>query len=252
MKKIILSTALAVCTALSATQTYAASVISHNTVKSIWGADGNSVYKKWLPKLRSPEGCIPYPAVESDGDWSGGLQDSGSASGDCKGHGQTQVYARHQCWWESGEFCAFLYTWYFPKDNGSPVPTWGHRHDWEGVVLTTLNGTVRSVSFSGHGNWTKYWADKLTFVSNSWGGKSVLVDYDYFGSVTHSLDAGTINTGSFYEPLAIWNYMPSAARTSLTNANFGSATVMIKDSKFWSNLKAAIVQADCSNYTTMC
>ncbi|GMF28650.1 unnamed protein product [Phytophthora lilii] len=92
------------------------------------------------PQLHITNGCHPYPAVDADGNTSGGLNPTGSSSAGCKGSGYgSQIYGRSA--WYNGVW-AIMYSWYFPKD--SPLTGFGHRHDWEHVVVWLKNPAVSS------------------------------------------------------------------------------------------------------------
>ncbi|KAG6950430.1 hypothetical protein JG687_00014263 [Phytophthora cactorum] len=57
--------------------------------------------------------CHPYPAVDEDGNISGGLKHTGPRNGKCEGPALgSQIYSRTT--WFSG-LHAIMYAWYFPK-----------------------------------------------------------------------------------------------------------------------------------------
>ncbi|KAG3112386.1 hypothetical protein PI125_g8286 [Phytophthora idaei] len=68
---------------------------------------------KYKPQLHVSDGCHPYPAVQANGEISGGLKWSGKPDGDCKYSGlESQVYSRSR-WYK--ERWVIMYAWYFPK-----------------------------------------------------------------------------------------------------------------------------------------
>ncbi|KAG6614898.1 necrosis inducing-like protein NPP1 type [Phytophthora cinnamomi] len=100
---------------------------------------------KFKPSLTIVENCHPYPAVNAAGETSGGLKPTGKADGDCKGSGLgSQVYGRAA--WNNGLW-AIMYTWYFPKDQGSGdvglVPR-NERHKWISAVVWINNPAVEN------------------------------------------------------------------------------------------------------------
>jgi hypothetical protein len=81
---------------------------------------------KFKPQIDINTGCVPYPAVNDIGETSGGLQETGSPKGGCRGSGHgSQVYGRST--WHN-QVWAIMCSWYFPKD--APSSGMGHRHDW--------------------------------------------------------------------------------------------------------------------------
>ncbi|KAF4317833.1 hypothetical protein BBO99_00007747 [Phytophthora kernoviae] len=138
-----------------------ADVISHDQVipfaQSAATSITNTVALKFKPQIFINNGCHPYPAVNGNGDTSGGLKPSGSESAGCKGSGYgSQVYGR-STWYNN--VWAIMYSWYFPKDN--PVTGMGHRHDWEHVVVwidnpAMENPTILAVTPSAHSGYSTY------------------------------------------------------------------------------------------------
>ncbi|MDI3412041.1 NPP1 family protein [Bacillus sonorensis] len=109
--------------------------------------------KRFQPYLKVYSGCVPFPAVDAQGNTSGGLEPTGAPEGHCSKN-TGQVYTRSA--WYNGVW-AIMYSWYFPKDEASPGL--GHRHDWEGIVVwvdnpANQNPKALSVAYSGHGKFT--------------------------------------------------------------------------------------------------
>ncbi|KAK7908239.1 NPP1 domain protein [Apiospora marii] len=192
---------------------------------------------KFQPFLKVENGCVPFPAVDASGNTgynassSGGLNPSGGSSSQCdKNTGQ--VYARGA---EFGSRYGIMYSWYMPKD--SPSTGFGHRHDWEGVVVwidnpnTSSNPQVLAVSTSGHGKWD-------TITSNlPLDGTRPKIRYYSVWPVNHQL--GTTDTKGGEQPLVAWESLPEAARAALQNTDFGDANVPFKDPNFMDNLQGA-------------
>ena len=56
---------------------------------------------------------------------------------------------------------------------------------------------------------------------------------------THALFTYSLNDGLGSHPLIDWSRLPSAAKTILNEADFGSATAPFKDSVWEANMRAA-------------
>jgi hypothetical protein len=124
---------------------------------------------------------------------------------------------------------------YMPKD--SPSPGLGHRHDWEGIVVWIDNPeastqSVLAVSTSAHGEFD-------TFIGSDAPLDGFRPKIEYFSNwpINHQLGVSATKGGE--QPLIAWESMTEAARTALSNTDFGSATVPFKDSTFVGNLAKA-------------
>lgn len=112
--------------------------------------------KRFQPYLKVASGCVPFPAVDAQGNTSGGLEPTGAPEGHCS-KSVGQVYSRSA--WYNGVW-AIMYAWYFPKDSPLPFNAFGHRHDWEGIVVwidnpANQNPKVFSIAYSQHGKFQK-------------------------------------------------------------------------------------------------
>ncbi|PWN52003.1 NPP1-domain-containing protein [Violaceomyces palustris] len=190
---------------------------------------------KFAPQLKIINGCAAFPAVQANGDVSGGLQPTGSSNGDCESS-TGQVYARSSSY--NGAW-AIMYSWYWPKDDNGAL---GHRHDWENVVVwiddpAAASPKILAVSASAHGDYRKYSpvpSDSLV------GTDTVKIEYEAPVLNTHALDVST-QTGSKL-PLINWEQLPKAAQDGLTNTDWGSANVPFIESNFNNNLAEAYYQ----------
>ncbi|KAH8427906.1 NPP1 family protein [Aspergillus melleus] len=195
-------------------------------------ATGNA-YKKFEPFLHIAHGCQSYPAVAANGDTSGGLQDTGSATGGCRDQGKGQTYVRGG--WLNDRY-GIMYAWYMPKDMPtSGVSAGAHRHDWENVVVwvndpAVANPTFLGAAASGHGSYKKTSSPQRE-------GDRPKVEYFTSFPTNHELQF----TGTLGRDLALiaWESLPEAARKGLEDAEFGKATVPFKDSTFQGNLEKA-------------
>ncbi|RGP76167.1 necrosis inducing [Fusarium sporotrichioides] len=209
-------------------------VISHDAVvgfpETVPSGTAGSLYLKYKPFVKTFNGCVSFPAVDAQGNTSGGLATSGSSESGCS-KSTGQVYARGGSY--NGRY-AIMYSWYMPKD--SPSPGLGHRHDWENAVIwlssQSTSASVVGMSVSQHGGYERR-------SSGTFSGNSPLVGYTAIWPTNHQMTFTDTKGGQ--QPLIAWESLPAAARTALTNTDFGSANVPFKDGAFESNLgKAAI------------
>ncbi|KAI0477061.1 NPP1-domain-containing protein [Xylariaceae sp. FL0804] len=201
-------------------------VIDHDAVVGFAEA-GSATTLQYKPFLKVVNGCVPFPAVDAEGNTSGGLNPSGAAEGDCSSS-LGQVYARATQY--SNETYAIMYSWYMPKDE--PSTGIGHRHDWECSVVwlssNSTTATIQALSTSAHG-------DLDTITSGiSLDGTRPFVKYQSYWPIDHALFPTDVEGGE--QPLIEWEYMTEAARDALTNTDWGSANVPFLDSSFMSNL----------------
>ncbi|KAL3481386.1 necrosis inducing protein-domain-containing protein [Aspergillus californicus] len=215
-------------------------VISHDAVvgfeQTVPSGTVGDLYLAYQPYLYVVNGCVPFPAVDADGNTSGGLEPTGDPSGSCSSS-TGQIYTRSTI--TDGTTAtygtALMYAWYFPKD--SPSTGLGHRHDWEGVIIYLSDATstsaenILAVCPSAHGDW-----------DCSTDGFSVqdahpLIKYFSEWPVNHQM--GLTDTVGGSQPLVAWESLPDAAREALEGTDFGSATVPFKDATFDGNLEAA-------------
>ncbi|KAF2756363.1 NPP1-domain-containing protein [Pseudovirgaria hyperparasitica] len=208
-------------------------VIAHDAVvpfaQTVPSGTTGTLYLKYKPFLKIFNGCVPFPAVQANGDTGGGLATTGVSDGDCSSS-TGQVYSRATSF--AGRY-AIMYSWYMPKD--SPSSGLGHRHEWENIVvwLSAASETATTLSFavSAHGNYD-------VSASPSYSGARPLVGYRSVFPVNHQM-VFTSDVGG-EQPLVAWESLTTAARTALTDTDFGDATVPFKDSTFTVNLQKAI------------
>jgi hypothetical protein len=132
-----------------------------------------------------------------------------------------------------------MYAWYWPKDEPSTLEGslgFGHRHDWEGVVVwlseESTDATILGVAASAHGGWDP----ESTTVSHS--GNGALIEYlSEDGILDHSL--GFTTTVGAQQPLVAWESLDSTIQNALTTTDFGDAIVPFIDANFENNLAAA-------------
>jgi hypothetical protein len=205
---------------------------------SFAAADG-----KWQPAFDyDGDGCYPTPAIGPDGTIAPGLNNSGALNGNCHDQSDldnTNSYSRSKC---NNGWCAYLYDLYFEKDQA--VAGWdccGHRHDLEHVVVWVQNDQAQYVSVSAHGNYSTYPSAQV-----GWEGTHAKVIYHKDGASTHCFRlAGMTEQPENhyrawqYPDLVSWDNFPAGIRDRLVNANYGSASLAIKDGAFNDNLNKA-------------
>lgn len=188
------------------------------------------------------DGCYPTPAIGPDGSVNTGLNPTGALNGNCRDApdlDSTNSYSRSKC---NNGWCAYLYDLYFEKDQA--VPGWdccGHRHDIEHVIIWVQNDVAQYVSTSAHGKYSTYSRDKV-----AWEGTHAKIIYHKDGASTHCFRLAGFNEqaenhyGVYqYPDLVSWDRFPAGVRDILVNANFGSASLAIKDGAFNHNLGIA-------------
>lgn len=198
---------------------------------------------KWQPAFDyDGDGCYPTPAIGPDGTIAPGLNNSGALNGNCHDQSDldnTNSYARAKC---NNDWCAYLYDLYFEKDQAvAGVDCCGHRHDLEHVVVWVNQDQAQFVSVSAHGDYSTHPRDQV-----AWDGTHAKVIYHKDGASTHcfrlaSMDEQPENHyGTWqYPALVSWNNFPPGIRDTLTSADFGSASLAIKDGAFEDNLNKA-------------
>ncbi|CAG8162547.1 unnamed protein product [Penicillium salamii] len=194
------------------------------------GATGD-LYLAYQPHLKVVNGCVPFPAVDADGNTNAGLNPTGSSNGGCSSS-TGQIYVRSGA---SGDHYAVMYSWYFPKDE--PSTGIGHRHDWEGVIVwlsdssSTAASNVLAVCPSAHGGWDCSTSD---FTLD---GTSPLIKYESIWPVDHSLGLTTTVGGT--QPMVAWESLSTAVQNALDTTDFVKANVPFNENNWASNLAKA-------------
>jgi len=191
------------------------------------------------------DGCYATPAIGPGGNLNPGLKTSGALNGSCRDRSDldnSQTYARSKC--DNG-WCAIVYASYFEKDqilNGCC----GHRHDFEHIIswVNQASNQVEYVSSTVHSGVRTYTRSQVRFE-----GAHPKVVYHKDGCCnTHYIRLANSNDEppeNHYHnwrqpPIVDWNGWPSTAlRDTLMNADFGSATIKIKDGRFEDLLTAS-------------
>ncbi|MEU6222932.1 NPP1 family protein [Streptomyces sp. NPDC047042] len=208
-------------------------------------ANADDLEKTWQPAYDyDTDGCYPTPAIGPDGTINGGLNPTGSLSGECHDTSDldnTNGYSREKC---NNGWCAIMYGLYFEKDQavaGSSIG--GHRHDWEHVVVWVQDGQAKYVSTSNHGEFTVHAAADVR-----WDGNHPKIVYHKDGVATHDFRLANANDeppenayGTWrYPALVGWNGYPAGLRDKLSAYDFGSANFGLKDANFAAHLTKAL------------
>lgn len=185
------------------------------------------------------DGCYAVAAISPDGTINPGLNTTGAINGSCRDQSdldRSQTYARSKC---NNGWCAIVYASYFEKDqavHGSGLG--GHRHDWEHVIswVNQASNQVEFVTTTQHSSQRTYTRSQVRF-----DGSHPKVVYHKDGASTHFFRLANSNDEppeNHYHnwrqpPIVDWNGWPSIPlRDRLMNANFGSASIKIKDGSF--------------------
>ncbi len=120
----------------------------------------------------------------------------------------------------------------------------GHRHGWEHVVVWVHEGRAEYVSTFSHGGFTVHDRDALPFE-----GSHPKVVHHKDGISTHCFRAAENDGGDEppehhkgawqYPALVGWDGCPEGLRDTLAGADFGSATLGIRDDTFAAHLAGA-------------
>lgn len=146
-------------------------------------------------------------------------------------HGQ--VYVRERC---NHGWCAYMYGYYFEADIG-----WlnSHTHDWEHIIVWTLNDNIFFVSWSAHSDYTTHHQSTFLFE-----GTHVKMVYHLGGWGTHSFrkaaakdDPVENHTGQWVKsPLVSLEKLNCDIVKKLLNNNWGSAQPDLRKNRFGSSL----------------
>lgn len=198
-------------------------------------------------------GCLPVAAIDINGNLNGGLDDSGSVTGQCRsGHlGNANTYSRAKC---NNGWCGIIYTLYFEKDMScADCTVTSHRHDWEAAVIWVRQGagTPDYASVSHHGDYTTTQFSavprdgvRLKVVYHKDGGSTHVFRFAKSGEVAEAWGDG----GWDFPRLVTWTRFPAGnngvnLQTRMQNATWGDANFPLKDGRFELELSRAKKQA---------
>lgn len=97
MKNIVCAVLMSFFAFISLVPTVDAAVIDHDKIvgfnEVVPTTISQKAAKRFQPYLKVYSGCVPFPAVDAQGNTSGGLQPTGAPEGGCSKH-TGQVYSR--------------------------------------------------------------------------------------------------------------------------------------------------------------
>eukprot|EP00924_Labyrinthula_sp_SR-Ha-C_P015108 maker-scaffold_9-snap-gene-8.52-mRNA-1 protein AED:0.20 eAED:0.21 QI:0/0/0/1/0/0/3/0/1177 len=96
--------------------------------------------------------CLPGVAISMEGERNGGLNPSGSVTGECRSSNfldQSNTIHRYACVTNGGQdYCLHAFSLYFEKDQSTSFFGGGTRHELETVGVWTLDGAITDISVS--------------------------------------------------------------------------------------------------------
>lgn len=208
------------------------------------GAKATADQERWSPALDyDTDSCYNVAAIDASGNLNKG-QDPRKGDSEilefCRKEehlSKTNVYVRHRC---SNGWCAYLYDYYFEADRSGVAGGAGsHRHDWEHIVVWVQNNQARYLQLSQHsGVYTRKVGDPAYLGWEQ--GTHAKVDYHLDGLRTHAFrfvdkqDDPPENHWKSWRwgkgaGLIEWGQIPSNLRKKLSEADFGSASMVVKD-----------------------
>ncbi|KAF1813981.1 NPP1-domain-containing protein [Eremomyces bilateralis CBS 781.70] len=122
---------------------------------------------KWQPVLDfDKDSCYHVAAIDKDKNLNPGLEPRNNNLDLCRAQDRlyhSNAYSRQRC---NHGWCAYMYGYYFEMDQMFAFGQNGHRHDWEFIIVWTLNDEVRFVSWSAHGDYTTAYYTGVRFEGN--------------------------------------------------------------------------------------
>lgn len=197
------------------------------------------------------DACYNALAVDANGVVNLGLDpcnQTPNPATNCQGQDYIQhnnVYVRQRC--NSG-WCGIVYAYYFEVDavSGDKGNCYGHRHDWEHVVVWTERDEIRYVSVSQHGGWERREKKDVLFDNN--GHPKIVYHKGY--RTTHSMRFATNDdttaenvSGDWFRGTLVdyYGFPSDALRRAVTDTNWGEKpTPDIRDNIWPSVLKASL------------
>ncbi|KAG1707163.1 hypothetical protein DVH05_026359 [Phytophthora capsici] len=209
---------------------------------------------KFKPQLYTPKlVCVPFPAVNTAGEITGGLKGTNGNDGCKYAPKGAQIYGRAG-WYK--DLWAIMYSWYFPKGFGwFDSPT--RRHDWKNIVVWIDNpdletpkivGVAMSKSDTDYSKEVKIWPSY--FVGYRTEGR-FSSRVEYLGSNTSlRFEYDTSDIGNplmhfapwdgEYQDLIMWEQLTDAARVALNDGkSFEKAEVPFSDEHYEDHLGKA-------------
>lgn len=193
--------------------------------------------------------CLPIAAVDADGKQNGGLASTGASNGECRTPGNTQAYVRWSCKKHgTSSYCGIVYAFYFEKDQPELLANFGHRHDWEHVIMWTKDKIPEFMTISSHAK-SEQFDLRDSYPGDSWssdlrnsGGKRFKVRYwRTDGSYSTNSFAVLKSPGADFSEENVhytnWDQLDSAQQSGIAG-NWGRAVPRIDDAHFAAYLTA--------------
>lgn len=145
---------------------FIATLLSCGIAEVLWPLSENATpgALKYQPVIDfDGSACYQTAAVTRGGHCNAGLE---LGQGNCHQVDRlykSNTYVREKC--TNDGWCAYLYGYYFEKDEGGILAT-GHKHDWEHLVLWTLRNEVKYLAWSAHGNYFVNKPDAIEWEGN--------------------------------------------------------------------------------------
>lgn len=193
---------------------------------------------QWQPYLSvGLSVCVPYPAVDIEGNTSGGLEATGMPSSQCD-RSIGQCYVRPRAGAKGRR--QLMYAWYMPKDE--PSPGRGHRHEFEFVILflTWRNKRIKTCFSGPSSNIRCFTGNPWTRHTERWlsPGYHTLVHLGSPSALTGHRLSPDEDVGHG-QPLVDWDSMEQPARNSLATNDRGGASMPMTDGNFAALLERA-------------
>lgn len=202
--------------------------------------------KKWAVGFDfDGDSCYPAPAMSNNGAMNAGLNNSGDKTGECREMDQfrnANTYYRSASIKKNGvEYAVHMYALYFEKDQAVSYLGFGHRHDWEFVLVWTTNGKLTHASFSAHGGVDTRARQELDFDAGR--ENAVKAVYHKDGIRTHSFRPAKKNEvaenalRSWHTPTLVdWRRLTANQQRKFNEHNFGDANCSFNDRNFFKEI----------------
>ncbi|KAG7398867.1 hypothetical protein PHYBOEH_010191 [Phytophthora boehmeriae] len=211
-----------------------ATIIDHDKVQPFAQPEPVTISEKagvmFKPTLNIHSGCHSFPAVNAEGETTGGLKPTGDTEGCRDAPLGSQVYGRG-AWYQ--DYWAIMYSWYYPKGYWASFTT--RRHDWSCAILWIDNPEFETPTIKGistcHGD--------SSFDTIAPPGRfSTRFYHGIFPLFGGAFTDWTSLTGDSQD-LIMWDQLTDAARAALNTTDFGNAKVPFNDENFEKKLKKA-------------
>ncbi|KAI9170546.1 hypothetical protein HJFPF1_00014 [Paramyrothecium foliicola] len=227
-------------TVVSASPLQAKNLYARDLISGI-PAQATDDQDRWAPALDfDTDSCYNAAAISPDGQINQGDHPGKSDEellGQCRNEDRlrnTNVYVRTKC---NNGWCAHIYDYYFEVDKP------GHRHDWEHIAVWVKDGQLKFAATSAHGDWDIRLTDEG--VAPPMLDSHVKAVYHKDGPSTHAFRWAKDGDGDeppenhfgswrYGRPVGLidWDAISPELRQAVSDHDFGSAAMAIKDGAF--------------------